>query len=336
MEFEKLKKDIEAQKFAPVYYLGGTEPYYVDKLARMLEDRVLNPGEEAFNKSVMYGADVKGAKLLGELRSFPMMANRRLVILKEAQAIGKGELEAIQGYFDNPVASTVFVMTFKGKDMDARTKLFKSIEKNGIVFKSKALYDNQIPAWIQDYCTQKGYQLTPEAQRILATYLGTNLALIESELEKIFLYMAGDGNKKISQEIVFEMINVDKDFNVFELMNSLGARDHAKSHWIVSHMMRNVKENPPVLIVFQLFQFFAKLMRLHSRKLTKEQEIATELKMHPFLARQYVDAVKKYTTRDLYRNMTFILEADLFLKGVQNTHMSDEHVMKTLVYKILN
>lgn len=336
MEFEKLKKDIEAQKFAPIYYLGGTEPYYVDKLSKLLEDRVLAPGEDAFNKSVMYGADAKASRLLGELRSFPMMANRRLVILKEAQSLAKNEWDNLQAYLENPVSSTVFVMTFKGKDMDQRTKIYKSIEKNGVVFKSKALYDNQVPAWIQDYCSGKGYQLAPEAQRILSTYLGTNLALIESELEKIFIYLGGDSSKRISAEIVFEMINVDKDFNVFELMNSLGARDHGKSHWIISHMMRNVKENPPVLIVFQLFQFYAKLLRCQSRKLRGDAEIAAELKIHPFVAKQYVEAVRNYNYRELNRNLTFILEADLYLKGVQSTHMSDEHVMKTLIYKLLN
>lgn len=336
MEFEKLKKEIEAQKFSPVYYLGGTEPYFVDKLSKMLEEHALAPGEDAFNKSVMYGAETKAGKLLGELRSFPMMANRRLVVLKEAQALGKNEWDALQTYFENPVKSTVFVMTFKGKELDARTKLYKSIEKNGIVYKSKALYENQIPAWITDYCKPKGFQLAPEAQRILSTYLGTNLALIESELEKIFLYMANEPNKFITPAIVFEMINVDKDFNVFELMNSVGVRDHGKSHWIITHMMRNAKDNPPVLIVHQLFQFYSKLLRLQSRRLSKPAEVAVELKIHEFIARQYVDALRNYNYRELNRNLTYILEADLFLKGVQGTHMSDEHVMKTLVYKLLN
>jgi DNA polymerase-3 subunit delta len=336
MEFEKLKKEIGSKKFAPIYYLGGTEPYFVDKLAKLLEDGVLNPGEDAFNKSVMYGAETKAGKLLSELRSFPMMANRRLVILKEAQALGKGEWDALQSYFEKPVDSTVLVMTFKGKELDGRSKLFKAIEKNGIVFKSKAFYENQIPAWINDYCHHKGYQLAPDAQRILATYLGTNLALIESELEKIFLYMANDASKAITPAIVFEMINVDKDFNVFELMNSLGARDHAKSHWIITHMMRNAKDNPPVLIVYQLFQFYAKLLRLQSRRLSKPAEVAAELKIHEFIARQYVDALRHYNSKELARNLTQVLEADLFLKGVQSTHMSDEHVLKTLIYKLLN
>ncbi len=336
MDFEAIKKEIKAEKFAPIYYLGGNEPYFVDKLSKMLEENVLNPGEEAFNKSVMYGAETKSKKLLNELRSFPMMAARRLVVLKEAQSFGKPEWDNIQSYLENPVPSTVFVMTFKGKDLDGRSKAFKTIGKKGVVFKSKALYDNQIPAWISDYCQGKGYELAPEAQRVLSTYLGTNLSLIESELEKIFLYMAGDGSKSISPEIVFEMINIDKDFNVFELMNSLGVRDHAKSHFIINQMMRNAKDHPPVLIVFQLFSFFSKLLRLQSKGLSSPPEVAAELKIHQFIARQYVEAVRRYSSRDIYRNLTFILEADLFLKGIQGTHMSDEHVMKTLVYKLLN
>ncbi|MEM7038629.1 MAG: DNA polymerase III subunit delta, partial [Bacteroidota bacterium] len=307
-----------------------------DKLSKLIEQKALNPGEETFNKAVMYGADAKAGKLLGELRSFPMMANRRLVMLKEAQRLPKGEWDKLVPYLENPVGSTVFVIAFKGKDMDGRSKAYKALQGNGVVFKSKSLYDNQIPPWISNFVSGKGYKLQPEALRVLSAYLGTNLALIESELEKIFIYLQGDKDKEITTAVVYEMINVDKDFNVFELMNCLGARDHAKSHFIINQMMRNVKENPPVLIVFQLFQFYSRLLRIQSRKLTKDFEIAKELRIPQFVARQYAAAVRKYSHRDLYRNLTFVLEADLYLKGIQGTHMSHEHVMKTLVYKVLN
>lgn len=336
MKFEQLKKDIEAGKFSPVYYLGGKEPYFVDKLSKLLEGKVLNPGEESFNKAVMYGADANAGKLLGELRSFPMMAARRLVMLKEAQRFAKPEWEKLVSYLENPADTTVFVIAFKGKDLDGRSKAFKAIEKNGAVFKGKPLYDNQIPAFIQSFVDGRGYKLQPEALRVLAAYLGTNLALIESELEKIFIYIKGDQGQEITTQVVYEMINVDKDFNVFELMNALGARDHAKSHFIINQMMRNVKDHPPILIVFQLFQFFSKLYRVQSKRLTSDGDIARELRIAPFIARQYSTAVRKYAARDLYRNLTFVLEADLFLKGVQSTHMGPEHIMKTLVYKLLN
>ena len=336
MSFEKIKRDVQAGKLAPVYYLGGNEPYFVDKLSKLIEEKSLNPGEEAFNKAVMYGVEASAGKLLGELRSFPMMAARRLVMLKEAQRFPKQEWSKLQSYFDNPVQSTVFVMAFKGKDLDGRSKAFKAIQEKGVVFKGKALYDNQVPAWIQKFVDDKGYELKPDALRVLAAYLGTNLGLIESELEKIFIYLKGDKSQPITTSVVYEMINIDKDFNVFELMNCLGVRDHAKSHFIINQMMRNVKDHPPLLIVFQLFSFFSKVYRVQSKRLSNEYDVAKELGIAPFIARQYATAARNYTSRDLYRNLTYVLEADLFLKGVQPTHMGPEHVMKTLVYKLLN
>lgn len=336
MSFDKITKDVQAGKLAPVYYLGGNEPYFVDKLTKLIEENSLNPGEEAFNKAVMYGVDASAGKLLGELRSFPMMANRRLVMLKEAQRFPKAEWTKLQSYFDNPVDSTVFVIAFKGKDLDGRSKTYKAIEKKGVVFKGKALYDNQVPAWIQRYVDGKGYELKPDALRVLGAYLGTNLGLIESELEKIFIYLKGDKSQPITTTVVYEMINIDKDFNVFELMNSLGVRDHSKSHFIINQMMRNVKDHPPLLIVFQLFSFYSKVFRVHSKRLASEFDVAKELGIAPFIARQYLTASRSYNARDLYRNLTFVLEADLFLKGVQPTHMGPEHIMKTLVYKLLN
>lgn len=336
MSFEKIKKEVLAGNFSPMYYLGGNEPYFVDKLSKLIESKALNPGEESFNKAVMYGADASAGKLLSELRSFPMMATRRLVMLKEAQRFPKHEWVKLQTYLDNPATSTVFVIASKGKDLDGRSKTYKALEKNGIVFKGKALYDNQIPAWIQRYVDDKGFKLNPDALRVLAAYLGTNLGLIESELEKIFLYLKGDKSQEISTTVVYEMINIDKDFNVFELMNALGLRDHSKSHFIINQMMRNVKDHPPLLIVFQLFSFFSKVYRVRDKKLTNDNEVAKELGMAPFIARQYASAARNYSPRDLYRNLTSVLEADLFLKGVQPTHMGPEHIMKTLVYKLLN
>lgn len=337
MSFEQLKQNIESRKFAPVYYLFGDEPYFLDKLAKSLEEHVLNPGEESFNKVVMYGSDASAGKLLGELRQFPMMAERRLVVLREAQQLRKPEWDKLTSYLENPLDSTVFVMTFKGgKKLDGRSKAFKAIKERGIVFESKKLYENQIGPWINDFLRSRGYSIEPQALHIMTAYLGTNVSLIESELEKIFLYISSSGSKVISTAVVYDMINVDKDFNVFELMNALGARDHAKSHFIINQMMKNVKDNPPILIVFQLFQFYHKLTMLQSRKLTSAVEIAQFLRIANFIAKQYVPAVRNHNLRDLQRNLTYILEADLQLKGVVSTHMSDEHVLKTLIFKLLN
>lgn len=335
MEFEVLKREIQAGKFAPLYYFFGEESYFLDKLTGLLESKVLNPGEETFNKAVIYGNEAKAGRLMGELRSFPMMAEHRLVLLKEAQQMNKAELEKLVPYLKQPLQSTVFVIVFKGKKMDGRSKAFKAIKENGVIFESKSLYENQVSNWIGKFLKERDYTLEPSALQVLVAYLGNNLSLIESELEKIFIYL-GPETKHIPLPVVYEMINVDKDFNVFELINALGVRDHSKSHFIINQMMKNVKDHPPILVVFQLFKFYQRLALLQSKKLARVDDIGRFLRIHKFIAGQYATALRNYNARDLQRNLVAVLEADLFLKGVHSTHMSGEHVMKTLVYKLLN
>lgn len=335
MEFNKLAEQVKAKKFAPVYYLWGDESFFIDKLARLIEDLALNPGEDSFNKAVFYGSDASAGKVMSEVRSFPMMAERRLVMLKEAHRMKKDEFEKLLPIIENPVGSTVLVITWKDDKLDGRTKISKALGKH-VNFESKKFYENQVGGWIQEQVAAKGYKIQPEAVQAMVAYLGTNLSHIDNELEKLFTFLTGKPEKTIQLALVYDMINVDKDFNVFELMNSLGARDHSRSHFIITQMMRNVKENPPVMIVFQLFGFFNKLSLLQSRRVTSELDAAAMLKLPRFVAKQYLGALRQYKDRDLQRAMVALLEADLLLKGVQATHMSQEHVMKTLVYKVLN
>lgn len=338
MEFEAISKDIHAGKFAPVYYFFGEEPYFTDKLTKLIEDKALNPGEEAFNKAVIYGSDFKAGKVLSELRSFPMMAQRRLVVVKEAQKIKKDELDKLESYLERPLDSTVFVLAYKGKGakIDGRSKISKHIDKHGVKFESKTMYENQVSTWLSDLAHQRGYVLDPDALRVLVAYLGTNLALIESELQKIILFLTGAPEKRVTVQVVYEMINIDKDFNVFELLNFLGERDHSKCHFIINQMMKNMKDNPPVMILGQIFRYFDELNLLQSAKLTNEFDIARKLGKPNFVAKKYAMALRNYPLKDLKRNLVHLLEADLQLKGIQHTHLGHEHVMKMLIYKLLN
>ena len=177
-------------------------------------------------------------------------------MLKEAQRMRKDELEKLVPYLENPVESTVFVISWKGRGVDGRSKVSKALKK-GTVFESKKMYENQVAPWISEYLREKGYEADPQVIPVIVAYLGANIGLIASELEKIFIYLQSRTDKKITKEVVFEMINVDKDFNVFELMNAIGVRDHVKSHTIINQMMKNVKDNPPILILSQLFNFFS-------------------------------------------------------------------------------
>lgn len=336
MDFQQISQQVKKQEFAPVYYFYGQEPYFIDKLTSLLEKSVLEPHEEAFNKHVFYGIDTNAGKLLGELRAFPMMSTRRLIVLKEAQRMKKPEFEKLVPYLENPLQTTVFVINFKGKKLDGRTKASKTLKSKAVSFESKKLYENQVGSFIDRFVKSQGYTLDLRAQQVLVAYLGTNLSLIESEIEKIFLYLKDKNTKEISLETVYENINIDKDYNVFELIDTIGQRKHFKAHLIVNQMMKNVKDNPPIMIVYQLFSFFNKLSLLNSRKASSVNDIANILHTGNFIAKQYVGALKNYPQRLLRRNMVFILEADLYLKGIQPTHMNSEHILKTLVYKLLS
>lgn len=338
MDFDRITKDITARKFSPVYYFHGEEPYFIDKLTKLIEKNALDPSAEAFNKAVVYGPDFKAGRVLGELRSFPMMSDRRLVMVKEAQRVRKEEWEKVAQYLENPLDTTVFVVAFKGKGkrFDGRSKIGKLMKEKAVTFESKVVYEDKIAPWITRMAQDKGFTVDVDAMRVLVAYLGNNLGLIENEMDKIFLFLAGAPEKRVTVQVVYEMINIDKDFNVFELLNHLGTRDHAKCHFIINQMMKNVKDNPPVMILGQLFRFYDDLALINSGKLTSDFEVARKLGKHQFIARRYLEASRNYRMSEIKRNLTFLLEADLQLKGIQHTHLGQEHVMKMLVFKLLN
>lgn len=336
MNYNQLSKDVNSGNIAPLYYLFGEEPYFIDKLTKQIEKEALEPHEEAFNKVVTYGSEAKGDKLLGELRSFPMMATRRLVVLKEAQKMSKGEFEKLVPYLNSPVDSTVFVIAWKGKGIDGRSKAAKSLKQKGVVFQSSKVYENKVGKVIVDMLAERKLKVKQDALQVLVTYLGTNLGLIDNEVEKMSIALTGTGKDEIDSRMVYEMINIDKDFNVFELLNAIGRRDDAKAHFIINQMSKNAKEHPPIMVVMQLFRYFNDLARLRGKGVKSASSAAQVLGKPPFIANQYFDALKRFRANEIFRNLHHTLEADLYLKGVRPTHMGNDHVLKTLVYRILN
>ncbi len=334
MTYASILKDIEKQKFVPLYFFCGEEFFQIEKMVKLIEAKALNPGEESFNKAVLYGPETNFERVMSETRSFPMMAERRLVVLKEAQKFK--DFEKLTHYFENPVPSTVFVVVWKGKGPDGRLKASKALKKTALFFEGKKVYEKECRSLADEYARSKGFKIQDQALMLLVSFLGNNPGLIESELDKIFLNLRAEGKHLVDPEIVYEMINIDKDFNVFELMNALGDKDHNRAHLIISKMARNTKEYPPILILSQLFGFYDKLALLQSKGAKTDNDIANILGITPFIARQYQGAVRRVSLTEAHRNLGFLLDADLQMKGIQTTHMGDEHVMKTLVFKLLN
>lgn len=339
MTFEQIQQQIAAREFAPVYYLHGDETYFIDKLTTALDEAVLTESEAAFNKTLLYGAETNANQILNACRSFPVMANHRLVIVKEAQRILKTDWDKLAGYLAKPVPSTVLVLAFKllkDRKTALPAALARAVGKSGVDFDAKKMYERDIMKWVADHIKTAGFDADPNVPGVLVSNLGTHINLIENELEKMFILLRAAKAQRLSQDFVYEMINVDKDFNAFELVHALSEGQAYKAHLIVDRLTQNTKINPSILTLNALFRFFQHLGQVHSLNLHDANSIKNQLNVNYFAAKDYAAAKRHYSPGRTWRNLRYIRDVDLMLKGGIPTQMDERHILKTLVWRILN
>ena len=309
----------------------GEEPFYIDKISDYIAEKVLKAEEKEFNQSVLYGKDVEVAQIISEAKQFPFGAEKRVIIVKEAQNIKN--IEQLETYLDSPQPSTLLVICYKYKKIDKRKKFGKTLCKKALVFESKRFYDNQVSNWIAKYLSEKGYKIEEKASFMLAEFLGTELSNISNELDKLMLIVKKE--EKITDSIVEKNIGISKDYNIFEFQQALGSKDILKSNQIVNHFAANPKNHPLVVTLGMLFSFFQKLMTYHSIKDKKRNNVVAELKLNPYFVNQYSSAARNYSQSKLFDIFTYLKQYDLKSKGVNNTSTKDGELLKELVYKIL-
>ncbi len=333
MEFADILQDLKKGIYQPIYLLQGEEPYYIDALSDYIEDNVLTDAEKGFNQTVFYGKDSDPVNIAESALRFPMMASKQVIVVKEAQSLSK--IETLASYAEKPLASTVLVLAYKYKTVDARSKLVKAIKKNGVVFTSKKLYDNQVPGWIDGYLKEHNYTITPQAAQLLTTFLGTELGKIANELNK--LVIAVKDTNKITPEHIEKNIGVSKDYNILELQNALGTKDVLKANKIINFFGANPTLNPIQKTVAGLYFYFSKLFTYHFLKDKSERSVAAELRVHPFFVGEYISAAKKYSPTKLYEIMGILREYDMKSKGFNvSTMVNTADLQKEMIYKILH
>lgn len=335
MTFKQILQAISQKQFAPVYYLHGEETYFIDKLTQALSEGVVSPAEAAFNKSVFYGPDTNASQIITACRSFPVMATHRLTIVKEAQRLSKQELEKLAAYVEQPVPSTVLVLAFKGRNAGLPKKAATAAAKHGVAFHAKKMYERDVLHWLEGYLQESELETEPGIAPILVANLGLNIPLIENELEKMFIYLKATRQKRLTKDFVYEMINVDKEFNVFELIHALSEKQNFRAHLIIDRLTQNSKLNPGILIISNLFRFFHNIALVHSLRLRDVNAIKNQLNVHYYAAKEYSAASRRYSLAATYRNIRHIQQVDLMLKGMIPTHMSERHILKTLVFQLL-
>jgi len=329
---EKVKhivSDIKKGNIKPIYLLMGEEAYYIDTLSKFIEDNVLSEEEKGFNQTMFYGRDVEIGDIVSTAKRFPMMAERQVVIVKEAQDLSR-VIENLEGYANNPQPTTVLVLCYKYKKIDKRKKIYKAIAKNGVIFESKKLYDNQVPDWIRRVLAGKGYTISPKASQMLVEFLGTDLGKINNELEKLQLIVKP--GEQISAQIIEENIGISKDFNNFELLSAIARRDMKKAFGIIQYFAHDPKNHPTIVTVATLFGFFTKVMKYHT--LASKSQAPKALGVHPFFMKDYEIAARNYPMRRISAIITSIREIDVKSKGV-GANLTQADLLKELLVKVI-
>jgi DNA polymerase-3 subunit delta len=261
------------------------------------------------------------------------MANKQVVIVKEAQDLIK-TIDKLESYAENPMLSTVLVFCYKYKVLDKRKKLVKLLAKNGLVYESKKLYENQVGLWITRVLQGKGFTIEPKANSMLVEFLGTDLSKINNELEKLQIILPK--GSVITAKNIEDNIGFSKDFNVFELRKAIGQRNQLKAYQIANYFAENPKDNPTVVTTSLVFSFFIQVLKYHGLKDKNPKNVAAVLGVSPFFLSDYDVALRNYPMKKVSQIITSLRVVDLKSKGVGANALPNSDLLKEMLFSIFN
>jgi DNA polymerase-3 subunit delta len=285
----------------------------------------------------LYGREAPVSTILTNARRFPMMSERQVVIVREAQDIPdlakENGQKLLLDYLARPVPSTVLVLCHKYKALDKRKELGKKAEQLTISATFRKPYDNQLPDFVVEYVSSAGYLIDEGAVQVLCESVGNDLSRLSNEIEKLAIGL-GEG-ARITAEAVMSQVGMNREYNIFELQKALIAQDHFRSHQIAAYFADNTKRNPLIMVVAFLYSFFSKLLMAAATSSKGEKELVIALKISPFAARDYMNALRNYTLSKIIDNISALKQADLRLKGVNSGSEDEREILRELVTRLI-
>ena len=333
--FDTVMRDLKARKFAPVYYLMGDEAYYIDQISNWIAENVLQPEERDFNQTIVFGSDVTAAQVVDLAKRYPMMAEKQVIIVKEAQNIKN--TEAIEAYVQKPAPTTVLVFCHKNGSLDKRKRLSGLIDKAGVLFESKKLKEAYLPSFIDSYLRAKGVSIDQKSTQIIADSIGADLSRLASELDKIIISLP-ENDRRVTPEVVENQIGVSKDFNGFELRDAIVNRNVFKANQIIDYFDKNPKAGSIYAFLPLLFNYFQNLMvAYYCPKRNNPNDLAQFLDLKSsWGAQQYMTGLRNYTAMKTMQIIHKFREMDAKSKGLDNPNTPPGELMKELVFFILH
>ena len=333
MDYNSIRKELETKQYRPVYFLQGEEPYFIDKLTKYIENNILDENEKDFNQTIFYGKDSNPELILETAKRYPMMSEKQVVIVREAQHL-KNKLGEFKGYLENPQLSTILVFNYKYGKLDGRKEISKLFAQH-CIFTSDKLRDYLVPDWIMKYVRSKGNGITQRSAVLLSEYLGNDLQKIVGEIDKLRITIGPEAN--ITPEDIQRNIGISKEYNVFELQNALLTRNVLKANQIVKYFASDPKTHPDIITITVLFTLFKRLMKFHfAVNKSNDKALAKEIGVHHFFLKEYKSAGQFYNPKKLADIIHLLRIADMQTKGVGSVNRDPGAIVKQLIYQILH
>ena len=328
-DVSKIIKEIKAGQIKPIYFLMGDEPYYIDKLSEFIENNILPEENRGFDQMVLYGKDVTMTDVIAAAKRYPMMAERQVIIVREAQELVRS-INELAPYVDNPQPTTTLVFCYKKDKLDGKLKVTKALTQKEYIFTSKKKYENEVAKWMIGVLKTKKLTIAPQAAALLIEFLGTDLTRIASELDKLAIILKpGD---EITVDIIEKNIGFSKEYNNFELINAINTSDVQKAFRIIQHFSKDPSSNPVLLTVSALYGHFKKIMTYHA--LADKSKAASVLKINPYFVKDIELGAKKFPMKSVSKVIAHLHLMDVKSKGVNAGSISHQDLLKETVLGI--
>ena len=332
--FDEILRQFKAGQYDPVYFLMGEEGYFIDLLVNWLENNALSDAEKGFNQMVTYGRETPLEQLLAAARRYPMMAPYQVVILREAQLLNAKELEPLLRYLKNPVSSTVLLIAYRGKKLDRKTNLYKTIEKQATVFLSEKMPDYKLSQWLRQYVDRQQWKADEEALNMLVEYLGNDLSKMVNALDKIS-FNFGQKPVHLTTHEVSQQVGISRDYNLLTLRQAVLEGNTASITRIVQFAEANPKAMPIQPVLPMLHRLFAQMWLLEKTPSSQQQAALKKANISPGAVRQLRSALPRYQGR-LPDILHLIAQYSARAVGIENTSATgSDALLKELLFQLM-
>lgn len=332
MTFDIIQKEISQKKFHPIYFLFGEETYYIDLLERHILEKALEPHEKDFNLDIFYAKDIDSVTILNTVNQYPSFAERRVVLIREAQDFKAKNWEELESYFTKPNPTSILIFCHKHKSLDKRTKVAKTIEKHSVFYNAEKLKEDKLPQWISQFVKGNGLGIKDSEAQLLAENLGNDLARISNEIEKLKVVLLP--NSPITKEVIEKWIGISKEYNLTEMNKAIIHHDFAKAIKIALYFEKNPKAGSIIPIIAYMYQFFSRLLVFHIHKNKSDNELRS---LGLYYTQDYRTGAKFYSNAKTIDIIHLLNEFDAKSKGLYaSSNTSDTNLLKELIYKVMH